>query len=164
MSSRSLPSLHPQMPWLFAFGAVALGLAVGFLTKDLNPKISAAIYAGIVGLAGFLSMYLTRAKLGTAVLAFFVAAAACAGLYYVLVSSIMSTATSVMTDAVSGGQAHEQGKEIGTTFGRFFGVFAAAIAFLETFIGGVIGAVAGRKLRAQSEAGQPSGLAARAAR
>jgi len=162
--TRSTPSLHPQMPWLFAFGAVAIGIGVGFLTRSLNPKISAAIYAGIVGLAGFGSMYLTRARLGTAILAFFVAAAACAGLYYALVSSIMGDATSVMTDAVSGGQAHEEGVKIGTTFGRFFGVFAAAIAFLETFVGGVIGAVAGSRMRAREAAGQPSPLAARAAR
>ena len=149
-------ALHPQTTWLVALGAVAVGIGVGFLTKGLDPKISAGIYAGIVGLAGFGSMYLTRARLRDAVLAFFVAAAACAVLYYFVVSSVIGGATTVMGDAVSGGQAHEQAKEAGTFMGRFFGVFAAAIAFLETLIGGIVGAVAGNKYRAHVESGSPS--------
>lgn len=161
--SRSTPSLHPQMPWLFAFGAVALGIGVSFLTRNLSQQTNAAIYAGIVGVAGFGSMYLTRAKLGTAILAFFAAAAVCGVLYYVIVSSLMSGATQVLTDTVSGGKAHAQGVEAGTMFGRFFGVFAAAFAFLETFLGGVIGAVAGSRMRGKVADGQPAGLA-RAAR
>jgi Na+/melibiose symporter-like transporter len=149
-------ALHPQTTWLFAFGAVAVGIGVGFLTRNLSPKISAAIYAGIVGLAGFGSMYFTRARLRDAVLAFFVAAAACAVLYYFVVSSVISGATTVMGDAVSGGQAHDQAKEAGTFFGRFFGIFAAGVAFLETLIGGIVGAIAGNKYRAQSQSGGPA--------
>jgi hypothetical protein len=152
-------ALHPQTTWLFAFGAVVIGIGVGYLTRGLSPKISAGIYAAIVGLAGFGSMYLTRARLRTAVLAFFVAAVACAGLYYLVVSSVIGDTTTLMTDSMSGGQAHEQNAKIGTTFGRFFGIFAAAVAFLETLVGGVIGAIAGGKFRAQQEAGQPAALA-----
>lgn len=143
----SRPSLHPQTTWLFAFGAVAIGIGVGYLARGLPQKIQIAIYGAIVGSAGFASIYLTRARLRQAVLAFFVAAVACAGLYYLLVSSLMRDATLMMTDAVSGGQAHDQGVQVSGTFGRFFGVFAAAVAFLETFIGGVAGAVFGNSLR-----------------
>lgn len=161
MSSRP-NALHPQTTWLFAFGAVAVGIGVGFLTRHMSPKISAAIYAAIVGAAGFGSIYLTRARLRDAVLAFFVAAAACAVLYYFVVSSLIGGATTTLTDAVSGGQQHEQAAKMGSVFGRFFGVFAAAVAFLETLVGGIVGAVWGNKLRGKAESGQPA--LARAAR
>jgi hypothetical protein len=155
-------ALHPQTTWLFALGAVAVGIGVGFLTRGLDPKISAGIYAAIVGAAGFGSTYLTRAKVRQAVLAFFVAAVACAGLYYLVVSSVMREATVLVTDTVSGGAAHADGVKAGATFGTFFGVIAAAIAFLETLVGGIIGAVAGAKLRGERDA-QPASSLARAA-
>jgi len=155
-------ALHPSMTWLFAFGAVAIGIGVGFITRHMSPKISAAIYAAIVGAAGFGSMYLTRARLRDAVLAFFVAAVACAALYYLVVSSVIGGATTALADGVSGGQQHGQAAQMGSFFGRFFGVFAAAVAFLETLIGGIAGAIWGNKLRGKADSGQPA--LARAAR
>ena len=135
--------------WLFALGAVPLGIAAAYATAGLGPKVTAAVYAGIVGLAGFASTFTTKARTRGAVLAFLVAALAAAAVYYLVVSSVFETATTTATDLASGGQAHDAGKEAGSFFGRFFGAFAAVIAFLETSIVGITGAVAGGKAKAQ---------------
>lgn len=148
--------------WLFAFGAVALGVAAAYATAGMGPEVTSGVYAAIVGIAGFASMLTTRARVRGAVLAFLVAAIAAAGLYYLVVSTIMQDVTTAAADAVSGGAAHEQGKEAGTAFGRIFGAFAAAIAFLETWIVGIAGAVVGSKAKTMAQNGQLIPRAARA--
>jgi len=134
--------------WLFAFGSVALGVAASFATQGLGPKVTSAVYAGIVGIAGFASTFSTRARTRGAVGAFLVAALLAAIGCYALVSYVFSTVTSQATDLVSNGQAHEAGVQAGTLFGRFFGAFAAVVAFLETSIIGIAAAVAGSRAKA----------------
>ena len=74
--------------WLFALGAVPLGIAAAYATAGLGPKVTAAVYAGIVGLAGFASTFTTKARTRGAVLAFLVAALAAAAVYYLVVSAV----------------------------------------------------------------------------
>jgi hypothetical protein len=141
--------------WLFAIGSVALGIAAAFATQGLGPKVTSAVYAGIVGVAGFASTFATKARVRGAVGAFLFAALLAAIGYYAVVSYVFSTVTSQATDLMSNGQAHEAGVQAGTFFGRFFGAFAAIVAFLETSIVGIAGAVAGSRAK--------SGFAPRAA-
>lgn len=151
MSTTSTPTskLSPHATWIFAFAAVAAGIGASFALSGLGQKVTAAVYFAIVAIGGFGSMYLTRARMGGAVLAFLGAAVVAAVAYFFLVDHIFRTATTVMTDAVSGGQAHEQGVQAGAMFGRVFGIFVAAMVFLETSVAGVIGAFAGWKSRGQ---------------
>src|SRR3954462_2370606 len=139
--------LSPHTTWLFAFGAVAAGIASSFALQGLGQKVTAAVYFAIVAIGGFASTYLTRARVRGAVLAFFAAAAVAAVGYFFLVDHIMQTATQVTTDIVSGGAAHAEGVKAGAMFGKTFGIFVAVIVFLETIVAGIGGAVAGGKSR-----------------
>jgi hypothetical protein len=149
MTNDNSTKLSPHTTWLFAFGAVAAGIATSFALQGLGQKVTAAVYFAVVALGGFASTYLTRARLRGAVLSFVVAATAAAIGYFFLVDHIFSTATTVMTDAVSNGQAHEQGVKAGAAFGKMFGVFVAVIVFLESIVAGIGGAIAGDKTRGQ---------------
>jgi hypothetical protein len=139
--------LSKHTTWLFAFGAVAAGIAASYALSGLGQKASAAIYFGIVAIGGFLSTYLTKARTRGAVLSFGVASIAAAGGYYLLVDYMFRTATTVMTDVASNGAAHAQGVQAGAQMGHTFGMFVAAIVFLETIVAGIGGAVAGAKSR-----------------
>jgi hypothetical protein len=139
--------LSPHTTWLFAFGAVAAGIATSYALAGLGQKVTAAIYFAIVALGGFLSTYLTRARIGGAILAFVAVAAVAAVSYFFLVDSLFRTATTVATDAVSGGTAHAEGLAAGAQMGKTFGIFVAVIVFLETVVAGIGGAVAGAKSR-----------------
>jgi len=139
--------LSPHTSWLFAFGSIAAGIAASYALNGLGQKVTAAVYFAIVAAGGFAATYLTRAKIGGAIATFLVGAAAAGVAYYLLVSYLFTTVTTVTTDVVSGGQAHTQGVEAGAKMGHVFGVFIAAFVFLETAIGGIIGAVVGYKSR-----------------
>ena len=139
--------LSPHTTWLFAFGSIAAGIGASFALSGLGQKVTAAVYFAIVAIGGFLSTYLTSARVRGAVLAFIVAASCAAVAYFFLVDHIFRTATTVMTDAVSGGQAHAQGVQAGALFGKTFGIFVAVIVFLESIVAGIGGAVAGGKSR-----------------
>ena len=141
--------LNRHTVWLFALGAVTLGIAAAYATQGLGPRVTSAVYAGIVGIAGFGSTFATQARTRAAVGAFAVAGLLAAVAYYLVVSYVFRTVTTAMTDVASGGQAHAAGVQAGTFFGRFFGAFAAVVAFLETTVIGISAAVAGAKARAQ---------------
>jgi hypothetical protein len=148
-TSSASTKLNPQLTWLFALGALVVGVAVAYALSGLGNKVVAGAYAAIVGAAGFASTYLTRARVRLAVLAFLGAAAIAAVAYFYLVSHVFRTATTVMTDVASGGQAHAEGVKVGGIFGNFFGVFAGIVAFIETAVAGIGGAIAGDKAKAQ---------------
>lgn len=139
--------LSKHTTWLFAFGAVAAAIAASYALSGLGQKASAAIYFGVVAIGGFASTYLTRARVGGAILAFLSAAVVASGAYYVLVDHLFKAVTTTATDLASGGAAHAQGVEIGSQMGHTFGLFVAAIVFLETIVAGIGGAVAGAKSR-----------------
>ncbi len=147
MTTSDSSKLSPHTIWLFAFGSIAAGIGTSYALSGLGQKVTAAVYFGIVGLGGFLSTYLTRARVRGAVLAFLTAAAVAAVGYFMLVDHMFRTATTAMTDAVSGGAAHAQGVEAGAAFGKTFGIFVAAIVFLETIVAGIGGSIAGAKAR-----------------
>ncbi len=150
MTTTTQSKLSAHTTWLFAFGAIATGIAVSYALSGLGQKVTAAAYFAIVAVGGFLSTYLTRARTGGAILSFLVGAAVAGGAYYLLVDHLFSTATTVMSDAVSGGAAHEQGLQAGAQLGKTMGIFVAAIVFLETIVAGIGGAVAGVKTRGQT--------------
>ena len=139
--------LSPHTTWLFAFGSIAAAIGVSYALSGLGTKVIAAVYFGIVAIGGFASTYLTRARIGGAILSFFAGAAVAAVAYYFLVNSLFSTATTAMTDAASLGQAHAQGVEAGAKMGNIFGIYVAVIVFLETIVAGIGGSIAGAKSR-----------------
>jgi hypothetical protein len=139
--------LSAHMVWVFALGSVVAGIGVSYAASGLGQKVCAAIYFALVGIGGFASTYLTRARVRGAVLAFLVVGAVAAISYFFLVSTIVQQATTVVTDAASGGQAHAQGAEAGATFGKMFGIIVAVVVFLETIVAGIAGAVIGDKSR-----------------
>jgi hypothetical protein len=142
--------LSPHMTWVFAFGSIAAGIAISYALSGLGQKVTAGVYFALVALGGFASTYLTRAKIGSAIGTFLAGAAVAGVAYYLLVSYLFTTVTTVTTDVVSGGHAHAQGVDAGATMGHFFGVFIAAFVFLETAVGGIIGAVVGYKSRGKA--------------
>jgi hypothetical protein len=144
--------LSPHMTWVFAFGSIAAGIAISYALSGLGQKVTAGVYFAIVALGGFASTYLTRAKIGGAIGTFLAGSAVAAVAYYLLVSYMFTTVTTVTTDVVSGGQAHAQGAAAGATMGHLFGVFVAVFVFLETAVGGIIGAVVGYKSRGKTGA------------
>jgi hypothetical protein len=149
MTTTDSNKLSAHTTWLFAFGSIAAGIAASYALQGLGTKVTAAVYFAIVALGGFASTYLTRARARGAVLSF-VAAAAVAGVaYYMLVSSLVETTTTVMTDAASAGQATSEGAKAGATMGKTMGMFVGAIIFLETIVAGIGGALAGKKVRGQ---------------
>jgi hypothetical protein len=149
MTNQTSSKLSSHTTWLFAFGAVAAGIASSFALQGLGQKVTAAIYFAVVAIGGFASTYMTKARVRGAVLSFVVAATAAAIGYFFLVDHIVSTATTVMTDTVSNGSAHEQGVQAGAAFGKTFGIFVAVIVFLESIVAGIGGAIAGDKARGQ---------------
>lgn len=159
--SNDTNKLSAHTTWLFSFGAIAAGIGTSYALSGMGQKVTAAVYFAIVAIGGFLSTYLTKARVRGAVLSFLTAGAVAAAAYFFLVSSIFSQATSAMNDAV-GGQ-HAQGVAAGAKMGNTLGMFVAAIVFLETIVAGIGGAVAGDKARGSGGL-SALGAAARAAR
>jgi hypothetical protein len=141
--------LSPHTIWLFAFGSIAAGIGASYALSGLGQKVTAALYFAVVAIGGFGGMYLTRARIGGAIVAFLTVAAVAAVAYYFLVSSIFSSATVALTDATSNGHAHAAGVEAGAVMGKTFGIFVAVIVFLETIVAGIIGSIAGWKSRGE---------------
>jgi len=137
--------LSRHTTWLFAFASIAAGIVASYVLSGFGQKVTAAVYFAIVAIGGFASTYLTRARVGGAVLAFLTAAAVAAIAYFFLVNHIFSAATTV----ASGGAATAEVTKAGATLGRTFGIFVAVIVFLETIVAGIVGAVAGSKARGQ---------------
>jgi hypothetical protein len=139
--------LSAHTVWLFALGSVAAGIGASYAAAGLGQKVTAAIYFALVGIGGFASTYLTKARVRAAVGAFLLVGAIAAVSYFFLVNSIMQQATVAVTDAASGGAAHQQGVQAGATFGKFFGIIIGAVVFLETIVAGIGGAIIGGKTR-----------------
>ena len=146
MSNQKLSS---HMVWVFALASVAAGIGASYAASGLGQKAAAAIYFALVAIGGFASTYLTKARVRGAVLAFITVGAIAAVAYFMLMSSIVATATTAVSDAASGGQAHAQGAQAGATFGKMFGIIVGAVVFLETIVAGITGAVIGDKSRGQ---------------
>jgi hypothetical protein len=147
MTSTESNKLSPHTTWLFALGSIAAGIGASYALNGLGTKVTAAVYFAIVAIGGFLSTYLTRARVRGAVLSFFCAAAVAAVGYFFLISNLFEQTTTVMTDTVSGGAATAQGAKAGAAMGKTFGIFIAVVVFLETIVAGIGGAVAGGKVR-----------------
>jgi len=130
--------LSPHTSWLFAFGSIAAGIAASYALNGLGQKVTAAVYFAIVAAGGFGATYWTRARVRGAVLSFFTGAGVAAVAYYMLVASLLSTATTAV-----GGTA-----QVGSELGKTMGIFVAALVFLETIVAGIGGAIAGAKVRA----------------
>jgi len=141
--------LSAHTTWLFSLGSIATGIAASYALNGLGTKVTAAVYFAIVALGGFLSTYLTKARVRGAVLSFITGAAVAGIAYYFLVANIFEHTTTVMGDAVSGGAAHADAAKAGAAMGKTFGIFIAAMVFLETIVAGIGGAVAGGKVRGQ---------------
>ena len=137
--------LNGNLVWAFAFGAILLGIAGGWLTANMGKGVSTAVYFGVFAAAGFLAVFLTRSKTGVGVLAFGIAALVSGGVYYVLVSTIFAQVTTTMGAAAGAGvqDAHMAGSAMGTTVG----LFAAGLIFLDTLVAGIGGCLVGAKQR-----------------
>src|SRR5262245_23135060 len=105
--------------WLFALGAVLVGIAGAYATADLGSTVSSAVYFGIFAIAGFAGTAFTKAKAWAGVVAFLLAASMAAGTYY----WITMQAVSETAGALGGGEA-------GGMLGAAIGIFVAAITFV----------------------------------
>ncbi len=148
MTTNDSNKLSPHTTWLFAIGSIAAGIGVSYAASGLGQKATAAIYFAIVALGGFLSTYLTRARMRGAVLAFLVGSVVAAGGYYFLIEHLVAATTSAVTDSLGG--VHSEGAKAGAALGKTMGVFVAIIVFLETIVAGIGGAFAGAKSRGKS--------------
>ena len=146
MSNQKLSS---HTVWLFALTSVAAGIGASYAASGLGQKAAAGIYFALVAIGGFASTYLTKARVRGAVAAFLTVGAVAAVVYFMLINSAVSQATTAMADATSGGQAHAQSAQAGATFGKFFGIIVGAVVFLETIVAGITGAVIGNKTRGE---------------
>ena len=137
--------LNGNLVWLFALGAVGLGIAGAYITANMGSTVSSAVYFGVFAVAGFAAMLLTRSKTAIGVLAFIMASIASAVIYYFLASSIMAEATNVMTTAV--GAKASEAKMVSGVFGTAVGLFAAGFTLLASLISGIGGCIAGARQR-----------------
>jgi len=144
----STTKLSPHTTWLFALGSIAAGIGASYAASGLGQKATAAIYFAIVAIGGFLSTYLTRARVRGAVLSFLVGSLVAAAGYYFLVEHLVAATTTAVTDSLGG--VHSEGARAGAALGKTMGVFVAIIVFLETIVGGIAGAFAGAKSRGKS--------------
>ena len=138
--------LSPHTTWLFAFGSIAAGIATSYALTGLGQKVTAAVYFGLVAIGGFLSTYLTRARVGGAILAFLTAGVVAAGGYYLLMSHLMGGATTAMADRVRLPSPRASGR-CRRADGPYDGHLRRGDQFLETIVAGIGGAVAGWKSR-----------------
>jgi hypothetical protein len=146
-----------RMVWLYALGAVAVGIGLSLALQGVSGKASAAAFGGVMVLAGVLSTLTTKASTGRAILVFLVTGVLAAIAAYVVVSQVIGSATTQLATAASLGKQQVAAAHAGGVMGTFFGVFAAIVALLETFIGGLIGALVGARMKAQVQSGQPLG-------
>jgi hypothetical protein len=131
--------LSPRFVWLFAAGALVLGIVAVYATAGMGAKVTAGVYGVVVAALAFASTFTTSARTRTGVLAFLLAAVAAGAIYFVLVSSVVADATT----AVAGTDA--EAVAAGTAMGNFLGAFAAIVAFAETAFFGIGGVVFGAK-------------------
>jgi hypothetical protein len=132
--------LNSNLVWLFALGAILLGVGGGYVTSGMGTKVSTAVFLGVFSIAGFCAAYLTQAGTGKAIGAMVLAAVGTAVIYYFVISAITAKAVDVA--------AMGQGGDAGGVMGSFFGGFAAVIVLLETLVAGIAGALVGRKAKA----------------
>jgi hypothetical protein len=125
-------TMNGGLVWVFALAAVAVGVAGAWATAGLGSTISSAVFFGAFLVAGFLGVFLTRAKTGIAVLAFAAASALTAGIYYTITAGM-------------GG-----GDEAGG-LGAVLGIFFAAIALVVSIVGGISGCVAGARFKGMAQ-------------
>ncbi len=143
--TEKIGKLNGNLVWLFALGAVGLGIAGAYITAGMGNTVSSAVYFGVFAVAGFAAMLLTRSKTAVGVLAFVAAAIASAVIYYFLVSSIMGEATTVMTSAV--GAKSSEANMVGGVFGTAVGLFAAGFILIASLVSGIGGCIAGARQR-----------------
>lgn len=121
-------TMNGGLVWIFALGAVAIGVAGGWATAGLGSTISSAVFFGAFLVAGFLGVFLTKARTGIAVLAFMAASALTAGVYYAIAAGVGT------------------GQDTGA-LGAFLGVVLAVVALAVSMVGGISGCIAGARFK-----------------
>ncbi len=124
--------------WLFALGAVLLGIGSAYATAGLGAKVSSAIYFGVFLACGFAATVLTKAKALVCVAAFLLASIASGAAYYWVAMQAMVDAT----NALGAGEA-------GGALGAAVGIFVAIVTFGVSARGGVGGVIAGHRVKKQ---------------
>ncbi len=129
-------TMNKNFVWLFAFGAVLLSVASGFVTSGMSGAVASAVYFGIFAVSGFFAVALTESKVGMAALAFVLASLTSAAGYYLVISSTTQEAVETL------GAAGETG-----VVGAFVGAFFAVVIAIGTLVSGIGGVVAGGRFR-----------------
>lgn len=133
--SEKVGTMNSGLVWLFALGAIVLGVAGAYATAGLGAKVSSAVFFFVFAGAGFGATLLTKAKTWMATAAFVLASLLSAGVYYGIASGAMSA---------------EAGAEAGM-FGAFLGAFIALITLVVSLVAGVSGCVAGARAKAMMQ-------------
>jgi hypothetical protein len=137
MMNDKIGTMSSGLVWIFALGALVIGLAGGYATAGLGAKVSSAVFFFAFAATGFGATLLTRAKTWLAAVAFVLASLVAAGAYYGIASSMISSSASAGTDA--------------GLFGAFLGAFVALITLIVSLIAGVGGCVAGARAKSMMQ-------------
>jgi len=130
--------LHAGYVWLFALGAVLLGIGGAFATAGLGAKVSSAVYFGVFLLSSFVATVFTKANVLVSLAAFLAASLVSAAAYYFVALQAVAEATQALGAAEAGG-----------AMGAAIGIFVAVVTFVVSATGGVSGTLAGIRARAR---------------
>jgi len=149
MSTAAKSTPNSNLIYLFAFGATGIATGVQFAVPSI------AVYAAIVAAGGLAGMIVTRAGFGKATLAFLVASAVAAVLYFTVVGKMLHDAATV---ASSGESAAVRAvvDQASNDAGNAIGAFVAVLAFVQTFIPGLLGSGLGALVRPKQRAATAS--------
>jgi len=148
-------SMSSSVVWLFALVGIILGVVVSYATANMGALVSNAIFAVAVGGCAWAGVFLSKATTGKGILAFLVGSLGAAVAAYIMVSMMVSAATSTVTAGLAGAggadsaHAAQAGAAVGNVFGAFFGVILALKAFAVFFAAGIAGSIAGGKFKAK---------------
>jgi hypothetical protein len=144
MNATATSAPNPNMIYLYAI--VATGIATG--AQFAIPSLG--VYAAVVAAGGLVGMVMTKAGFGKATLAFLLAAAIAAVLYYFVVAGMLAKATSAAASGESA-EIRAAAAQAGDEVGSAIGIFVAIVAFVQTFIPGLIGSGIGALVRPKAK-------------
>ncbi len=134
--------LNAHYVWLFALGAVLIGLGGAYATAGLGAKVSSGVYFGTFLVSSFAATALTKAKALLSLAAFLLASLLSAAAYYFIALQAVTEATQAVGVVEAGG-----------ALGAALGFFVAATTFVVSASGGVGGTLAGLRARRQLAGG-----------
>jgi hypothetical protein len=149
------------LAWAIAFGSVVMALLVNILASKVNlpTSVTYGLYVGIVGAAGAMAVYLTRAGAGQGILAFLVASLVMAvGTYVILSMAVSAAASDIAASAGTDGTKITLNQGAADTIGAIAGVVVAVVNLIVTFGAGLTGCLIGSSMKKKAAAADAPAL------